>query len=301
MKSGSDLEPDYALIIIHYMDPKSVWELIGEALEKWTAPPYRVIVIDNSGDFGESAHSRITIVAPGANVGYGPAANLGVRQAITDGCRYALIATQDLRIAANGVEELLSAMSRDEELAVAAPLLAYRNSPHVTFSAGGVLTQWGRTKHPGQGQPLANFLATQSYEVDWADGACLLVRNDYFEQSGGFDESYFLYVEEVDLQYTLRSMGKRVKIIPTATASQSPGNHTLYLKHRNLTYFTRKYPQVFHRWPWLPVLAKDSLRVFKQRRWTEVLWGIRGYLDGRKRIMGPPPSKWWSPRGERRD
>lgn len=51
---------------------------------------------------------------------------------------------------------------------------------------------------------------TQSQDVDWANGACLMVRRSLLRQLGGLDEAYFMYFEDVDLCRRLRRAGWRV-------------------------------------------------------------------------------------------
>ncbi|WP_422396022.1 glycosyltransferase family 2 protein [Raineyella fluvialis] len=125
--------------------------------------------------------------------------------------------------------------------------------------------------------------------MDWADGACLMMRVRDFLSVGGFDPAYFLYVEEVDLQLRLRMQGLRIRLVESARACQEPGNYTLYLKHRNLTYLTGKFSSVLSAWPWLRHWLIDSARMVRRGRLGQPLWGIRGILDGRAGRMGPPP------------
>ena len=56
---------------------------------------------------------------------------------------------------------------------------------------------------------------THPVDVEWATAACLVVRRRAFDQIGGFDESYFLYFEDVDLCVRLRAAGFRVRYDPT--------------------------------------------------------------------------------------
>ena len=56
---------------------------------------------------------------------------------------------------------------------------------------------------------------TYPVDVEWATAACLVVRRSAFDQIGGFDESYFLYFEDVDLCVRLRAAGFRVRYDPT--------------------------------------------------------------------------------------
>jgi GT2 family glycosyltransferase len=62
-----------------------------------------------------------------------------------------------------------------------------------------------------------------SRAIDWAMAACLLVRKDAFDAVGGFDERFFLYVEEVDLLRRMKDAGHETWFVPeVAVTHHSP-------------------------------------------------------------------------------
>ena len=58
--------------------------------------------------------------------------------------------------------------------------------------------------------------ATQPAEVETLSGAFMLVRADAWNELGGFDTTFFMYAEELDLCYRLRRAGYAVVMTPTA-------------------------------------------------------------------------------------
>lgn len=53
-------------------------------------------------------------------------------------------------------------------------------------------------------------------ETAWCSGACMVVRRDVLEKTGGFDETIFMYCEDVDLSWHIRALGYKLRYVPTA-------------------------------------------------------------------------------------
>lgn len=73
----------------------------------------------------------------------------------------------------------------------------------------------------------ADFLMRKSPKkvqmVDWVSGASLMIRRSLFESLGGFDESYFMYVEDMDICFRAKKLGFSTYFFPY-----------LKLKHKEL-------------------------------------------------------------------
>lgn len=64
----------------------------------------------------------------------------------------------------------------------------------------------------------------KTFFTDWATGACIIIRNDLFKSVDGFDESFFMYCEDVDLSWKVRLKGYSIYYQPLA-----PVFHSKYL------------------------------------------------------------------------
>ena len=53
-------------------------------------------------------------------------------------------------------------------------------------------------------------------ETSWCSGACFVLRREVFEKTGGFDESIFMYAEDVDLSWHIRALGYKLMYVPSA-------------------------------------------------------------------------------------
>lgn len=104
---------------------------------------------------------------------------------------------------------------------------------------------------------VAGDLANQTKEVDWISGSCMMIRPDVFRDIGLFDETYFLYYEEIDLCRRAKSEGWKIVqtinagIIHTSGAITGIQNREKripkYMYHSRKHYF-KKHHGIFYLW-----------------------------------------------------
>lgn len=219
-----------------------------------------VVVVDNASTDGSVGVVRATdpgatVVEAGANLGFGTAANRGVAAA---GGEYVLILNPDTVVEPGTVKALSEALDRDPGLAAVGPRMenldgslypSVRRFPDLTVAVG----------HAFLGLVWPGNPATRRYrmldwdhdrpasDVDWVGGACMLVRRRAFDVVAGFDEEYFMYVEDVDLCWRLGQAGWRIGYEPGARVVHALGGSSraapyrmIAEHHRSLYRFVSK-------------------------------------------------------------
>ena len=78
---------------------------------------------------------------------------------------------------------------------------------------------------------------TKIQEVDWATGAALFMRHDFFDQLGGFSEDYFLYMEDEDLCLRSWKNQRPVVYVPQATAIHTARRESSHLSKMTVIHF----------------------------------------------------------------
>src|SRR5438552_12985576 len=88
--------------------------------------------------------------------------------------------------------------------------------------------------HLHDGDATALHVDDEPLEVQWLDGACLLVRRTVFDGVGLFDDGFFLYYEETDFAARASRAGWRIECVPRAVVSQRPGRlpRALWVRNR---------------------------------------------------------------------
>jgi GT2 family glycosyltransferase len=256
---------DYVVGIVHYNKPEETKALV-RSISGWTEQPRKVFIADNSAphhDWSdvEGLTPPVEVVLIPENPGYGAAANRLAKLA-SELAPIMLLLTHELVLEPETASRLLDVMFSFPKAAVAAPALTYKSKPDRYFSLGGTLSRHAVTSHIGMGKKVRGGGENSSapYEVQWADGACLMLRLDVFQALVGFDERYFLYVEEVDYCLRAREAGLSVILNPSVAVAQEPGEYPLSLKYRNHFLLRGKFPGLLRAWPPLWIRIMDAGR-----------------------------------------
>jgi GT2 family glycosyltransferase len=216
---------------------------IGRALASLRAshyPLHEVIVIDHGSSDGTAdcvrrEHRDVVLLDFLDNPGFGEGNNRGARVATGD---YLLLLNPDATIDGAGLGTLVDALASDSHAGIAVPKVLLASEPTIINSAGLLVNQigygwdrgyleWDHGQHDTSGPVLAG------------SGCALLVRAEVFSALDGFDASYFLYYEDLDLCWRSWIAGHAVMYVPTAVVrhatkiSNRPAFYNEYLDHRN--------------------------------------------------------------------
>jgi N-acetylglucosaminyl-diphospho-decaprenol L-rhamnosyltransferase len=168
---------------------------------------------DDSLTAAENLMTRVQTISCG-NVGFGAAANRGIAVADTS---WVLLCNPDLVFPVEFLWQFAQTTLLNEQgVGCIAPRLT-NGDASVQASAGAWPTLRGIVKDQFRPRELRKYIVPQPTEetrIDWASGACLLLRKEAFDAVGGFDELFFLYVEEVDLLKRMANAGWETWFVP---------------------------------------------------------------------------------------
>ncbi len=204
-----------------------------------------VVVVDNASSDGSvevarAADPEARVVEAGANLGFGSAANRGVATTLSE---YVLILNPDTVVEPGTVKALSEAFDRDPDLAVVGPRMenldgtlypSVRRFPDLGVALGHAFLGlvWPANPYTRRYRMLDWDHDNPAADVDWVGGACVLVRRTAFDVVGGFDEAYFMYVEDVDLCWRLGQAGWRIGYEPGGRVVHALGGSSRLVPYR---------------------------------------------------------------------
>jgi GT2 family glycosyltransferase len=206
--------PDVSVIIINWntrdylarcLDSLAQGGLEGVSAEVW--------VVDNASSDGSAElvgarYPWARLVANERNLGFAAANNAVMRQAAG---RLFLLLNADMVVPAGVIRELASRMAVRPEVGIA----ACRQVDGGGAELESYMFEYMGGRVPGA-VPVPARPAGEAREVEvaWVWGSGMMVRREMFEQTGGFDESFFLYYEDLDWCWRVRRAGWKVLCYP---------------------------------------------------------------------------------------
>jgi GT2 family glycosyltransferase len=205
---------------------------------------------------------------PNKNLGFAAAVNIGIKKALKNGAERILLLNPDIKISNRNINALCKS---DGD--IVGPVLKFKRGSKTVLDYGGKLNMiLGRAKHVeeifqgdifGTKENESLFKRHHLHEdkIDYVSGACMLIRREVFEKIGLFDESFFMYFEDVDFCLRATRAGFKLSLETEAVVEHQISEHKFTGDKKKINYNLQSnyfFAQKWLSWP-LQILAKVRL------------------------------------------
>lgn len=287
-------------VIVHWGDPRPTIDVALRYDREGNFTKIVIVANDLQECPGVLQDSAVSWIIPPRNLGYGGGCNLGAR--LYPASKYVFL-NADVTFKSKAISMCLEALDIPD-VGISAPALYF---PDGSLQSGcGSISRHMRI-------PRCSKSPRQAItECDWVTGAALFCRHEVFE-SIGFDGSYFLGFEDVDLAYRAKLGGWKTVIV-SGEITTHPARTTLkgarpvYYGARNQIWFTRRYGSLLGSFATTLYMLRGVPRVLVadavKRRPSHIRLMCHGLVAGWRPLpsVGEPlldepiPSRWidWS-------
>lgn len=250
-----------ASIVLYHNKKEQLVKAISSFLN--TSMCVKLYLIDNSSNNVlkelESIDKRIVYIFNNANLGYGKAHNIAIKESITDNVAYHLVLNPDIYFNRGVLEQLFEYMQEHQDIGNIIPQVRYPD---------------GEIQHLCKLLPtpvdliLRRFIPSKSwkekrnkkYELRWTgynkvmnvpslSGCFMFLRCEILKKVGIFDENIFMYLEDVDLNRRIHSKYKTI-FYPDIEITHEYAKES-YVNKMLLKYHIQSAIYYFNKWGWL--------------------------------------------------
>ncbi|SEA99116.1 glycosyltransferase family 2 protein [Pedobacter hartonius] len=252
------MQKPVAVILLNWNTPVHTSNCISSLLRYGDTSTFDIIVADNGSTDGslaklQSQFPQLTFIDNKENLGFAEGNNRAIRYSISKGYTYSLIMNNDTEIDEDIIGGLILHLQHHPIAAAVQPSIYWMHDKTRIWNGKG-----GYNKLIGKVYSSKKTYAKtiEFRKASWLTGCCVLVRNEVLEKVGLFNKQFFLYDEDVELSFRIRSAGHELHYLPhlkiyheagasgqLATGEKegtlSPVIH--YYVSRNRIWFLRKF------------------------------------------------------------
>ena len=221
---------------------------------------YEVIVVDNGSVDGsremiEGKYPDVRLIKNRENMGFAIACNQGIKAATGT---YISLLNNDIEVESSWLSKLYDGMERHPECGMGTTKMMFLDQRDVFYNTGALFHAWSVGGGRGQGEKDVG----QYDEEDYVFGACAgagIYRRDFFEQVGIFDEDFFIFAEDVDINMRGQLQGFKCIYLPeakvyhigTATVGLYSDRYIFLCKRNDIFVLIRNYSlRMYFRYLW---------------------------------------------------
>ncbi len=239
-----------SIVIINYNVRHFLEQCLCSVLKACSNLEAEVLVIDNQSTDGSQAYfnnrfKEVKFTWKTANDGFARSCNEGWRTASGN---HVLFLNPDTLLAEDSLEKCLAFMQQHPDAGALGVRMIDGSGQYLPESKRGFPGAWASCcKLAGLTRlfPKSRFFARYylghlnpltDHPVEVLSGACMLVQRAVLEKTGGFDESFFMYAEDIDLSYRIQQLGFRNYYFAGTTILHFKGESTVkqspaYIRH----------------------------------------------------------------------
>jgi N-acetylglucosaminyl-diphospho-decaprenol L-rhamnosyltransferase len=249
-------DSDISCVIVSY----NVRDLILRCIASLKADGvHDIVVLDNASSDGSpeaiaASDPDVRLLTLETNTGFGGGVNRAVARTTTP---YVLVTTPDVVVEPGSTKALRTVLDELPDVGLVAPRVltpagdlypSVRRFPSLVDAAGHAFLHFVWPSNPFSARyKMSDWDHGVAADADWVAGTHFLVRREAWEAVGGFDEQFFMFVEDVDLCWRLQEAGWRVRYEPASTVVHEISSSTdqtpyrmIAEHHRSLYRFNRK-------------------------------------------------------------
>jgi N-acetylglucosaminyl-diphospho-decaprenol L-rhamnosyltransferase len=271
--------PELAVVIVTWNVRELALNAIRSLLDDLNAngPSADVYVVDSASSDGtveaiRQTFPQVKLIASADNLGFGRANNLGIRaaggDALADLPNAVYLLNPDTITHNGATRALYDALMSQPRNGLVGARLEYGDGSfqHSAFGFPGLRQLWveffptpGRLieGHFNGRYPRALYDRAEPFAVDCVLGATMMLRREVIQQTGMFDEGFFMYGEEIDWAWRIHKTGWNILCVPTARVTHLAGQSTSQVRPQS----------IIHLW-------ESRIRLYRKHQpsWKYPLW-----------------------------
>lgn len=296
--------PVLSILIVTYNSRRYIADCIGSVIAHTTPGRYEILLVDNGKDGTEAlvreAFPTVRVIPSQGNIGFGKANNLLAASAQGD---FLLLLNPDTRLVDPAIDRLLD-FAQSQPGAAWGGLTTY---PDGRLDGGNFLTipTFGDILREAIGWPGKRHDQGEAAKLDAPRrvsvlcGGFMMISRRAWDVLGGFDPTFLLYAEEIDLFTRLRQAGLDVWLLPESRIVHDVGSGALNSATRTRYKFTGMMHYARRHWPgWRATIVGLAYWLTALRRWavSALIAPFRPVHRARRAAYGPivvRPGHWW--------
>jgi len=285
--------PQVSVVVVNYNGADALQGCLDALLADTDDATAEILVVDNASSDGSDAiaatvadrHERVKLLRSASNRGYAGAVNLALAEARG---AYVAVLNMDVVVSPGWLRPLIAFCEANPDAGAVCPLILLESDPDRINAAGQNVHVTGLGFNRWLGKPR-RLAGEAPFRVSGLHGAAFLIRAELLRELGGWDESGFLYHEDVQLSWLLRLAGREIYCAPASTVRHdyhlTMFPHKLFLLERNRLAMLAADLRLRTRLALSPLLALSEL----------MMWGycllrgpsfLRAKLDSYRWVVG---------------